>query len=708
MSTIIQSSERATLTVAEAVYEHSLRNPNGLAYGCISSEGVLEDVLTYRELFGRSESVAAELLRYCEPGDRAVLLFHGGVEFIVSFLGCMLAGVLPVPGYPVRVPASPTQPARNFERLVPILADAEPKVALSTRPVVDRRAELGAKEPVFTTVRWIAVEEIPEARLAFRSREPESDIAFLQYTSGSTSAPKGVMVTHANLASVFRDMDASWPHDESSVMVTWAPVFHDMGLIHGILFPLYYGFPVYSMMAASVLQQPKRWLEAITRFRGTHSAAPNFMLDLCLKRISETDKQGLDLSTMRACLTGAEAVRHKTLQRFRAAFAPCGLRPDGIQPGYGLAEFTLTVAGVDAGEVPRTVHLDAAACERGRVVLRETEDGAATRSFVCCGWTHVGSDIRIVEPRSRRECLPDEMGEIWASGDNLTLGYWRNPEASAETMGAHLSDGRGPYLRTGDLGFVVDGGIYIADRLKDLIIIRGRNLYPHDLEATVEEALPEVRASRCCAFSVEREEGEMLVVVAELDRAQRHGFDAEDAFARLRGVIGERHEAGLFDAVFVRTGTFPLTSSGKPQRRRARQEYLEGALQVVARMREPDDASPSPAELLCESRTAEIRAWLIEYLSGKLRRPSANVSAQATFQQLGLDSLSLIDMVLELEDVTGQTLEANVVFEQPSIDQLSAYVARTALSLPTHGAAPAAADNGARTESEPLLPTPLG
>lgn len=676
MTITMQESKQACLTVTAAIYGHSINNGEKLAYGCVSSEGKLESSLTYRELIVRSESVAAELLRFCEPGDRAILLFHGGAEFIVSFLGCLVAGVIPVPGYPVRVPASSTQPARNFERLVPIIANAEPKVALSTRPVVDRHAELSAAEPIFSTLKWIAVEEVPERGIEFRPPVATSDIAFLQYTSGSTSVPKGVMVTHQNLASVFKDMDASWTHDESSVMITWAPVFHDMGLIHGILFPLYFGFPVYTMMAASVLQQPKRWFEAITRFRGTHSAGPNFILELCLKRISEADKADLDLSTLRACLTGAEAVRHKTLNRFREAFASCGLKPDAIQPGYGLAEFTLTVSGVNAGCVAQTVHLDTSACEQGRVVLADAEDGAATRSFVSCGWTHVGSDIRIVDPESRHEQLPDEIGEIWVSGDNLTRGYWGNPEITEETMGATLIDGSGPYLRTGDLGFVIDHEIYIAGRLKDLIIIRGRNLYPHDIEDTVEESLPEVRGGRCCAFSIEREEGEALVVVAEVDRVQRYNFDADEAFARLRQAISVQYEAELFDAVFVRTGTFPLTSSGKAQRRRARQEYLDGTLQAVARIQEPDVLTHSPAEDLYETGVIKVRAWLIAHLAAKLHQPGEKLSTDLSFQSLGLDSLSLVELVLELEEFTGEVLETGIVFEHPSIEQLSAHVTR--------------------------------
>jgi len=680
MATPLKQLEQSHVTIIGALSEHYVNNPERLAYGCISSEGTLENALNYRDLINRSESVAAELLRSCEPGDRAILLFHGGTEFITSFLGCLIAGVIPIPAYPVRVPPSATQPARNFMRLVPIIHNAQPKIALCTRPVVDRKTELGAAEPVFLTLNWIAVEEIPDQQLESRPPVFGENLAFLQYTSGSTSIPKGVMVSHNNLLSVFSDMDAGWPHDDSSIMVTWAPVFHDMGLIHGILFPLFFGFPVYTLPAASVLQHPRRWLEAITRFGATHSSGPNFILELCLKRISEHDMKDLNLSSLRALLTGAEAVRHTTLNRFRKAFALCGLRPDAIQPGYGLAEFTLTVSGIDVGSTPRIVHLDASACEQGRVVLRDAEDDGLTRSFVSCGWTHVGSDIRIVDPQSRRECPPEQIGEIWVSGNNLTQGYWQNQEATEQTMRARLIDGSGPYLRTGDLGFVIDRDIFIAGRLKDLIIIRGRNLYPHDLEATVEESVPEVRAGRCCAFSIEREEGEALVIVAEVERAQRHNFDATRVFARLREEISVQHEAELYDAVFVRTGTFPLTSSGKVQRQRARQEYLDGKLQAIAQIRTPEFPVDSAADDGYEGRLAEIRAQLIAYISERLHVAPESLSTQQSFQRLGLDSLSLVEMVLDLEEFTGVSLEASIVLDHSCIDDLSANIARMQLA----------------------------
>lgn len=669
----LQYDKRVCTAVMDAIYNHAATRGEQIAYACLSSEGVLETTLTYRQLVSRAESVAAELLRSLQPGDRAVLLFHGGTEFIVSFLGCLIAGVIAVPAYPVRVPASPSQPARNFERLIPVLANAQPKVALSTRPVVDRQKELSDADPVFSRLQWIAVEELPDQPLLDRPEVTGNHVAFLQYTSGSTSIPKGVMVTHNNLLSVFKDMDASWPHDESSVMVTWVPVFHDMGLIHGVLFPLYFGFPVYTLAAASVLQHPRIWLEAIGRFRGTHSSGPNFIFELCLKRISEKTAAELDLSSLQACLTGAEAIRARTLERFRERFAMAGLRPEAIQPGYGLAEFTLTVSAIDKGRIAHTVHLDSAACEQGHVVPA-LSPGMKSRSFVSCGWTHVGSEIRIIEPESQRECPPYRIGEIWARGTNLTSGYWENPEATQLTMGARLTDGTGPFLRTGDLGFIVDRELYVAGRLKDLIIIRGRNIYPHDVEATVEEALAEVRSGRCCAFSIDREEGEALVIVAEVDRVHRNALDPGRAFATLREAISLNHEAEIYDVVFVRTGTFPLTSSGKAQRRRARQEYLEGKLHVVASMRPPGPQLVPPADDH-EPRAAEVRAWLVKYLATKLRLRPDDLPVSQSFEHLGLDSLSQLDMITELEEFTGQALDSAILFDHPSIEQLSRHLA---------------------------------
>jgi acyl-CoA synthetase (AMP-forming)/AMP-acid ligase II/acyl carrier protein len=686
-------------TLVDVLYKNAENRPDDLAYGFVAADGNLSSKLTNFELLRRSESIAAALTEVCAPGDRAALLFPGGEEFVTSFFGCLISGVIPVPGYPVRVPSQPTQPARNFERLIPIFADADPKVVLTTQPVAERQDELGAAAAAFAGRHWIAVDQLADARPGPLPRAKGSDIAFLQYTSGSTSSPKGVMVSHDNIVSVLRDMDVWWRHDRSSVMITWIPVYHDMGLIYGILQSFYSGFPCYSLMPASVLQHPKRWLQAISRFRGTHSSAPNFAFELCVSRIPDSAKEELDLSSWRVCLNGAEPVRHQTLQRFASAFASCGLDPLVVKPGYGLAESTLTATTLNVEESPRTVHLDAAECERGRVALRDVEEGAPEssqiRSFVSCGRSLAPNEIRIVDPQTLDECAPDRIGEIWIRGPIVTLGYWNNAEASEATMRARTASGDGPFLRTGDLGFMVDGEVYIAGRLKDVVIIRGRNLFPQDIEATLEEANPAVRLGRCGAFSVEVKGAEALVVVAELDRFERHSFDAEGAFADLREAVTRHHEVELHDAVFVRTGTFPLTSSGKVQRSRARREYLNGELQVVARLREPEPSagpagatSPEAERIamlneLRERRTELLRGWMIDYASRRLSQPADKIAVDQPFEKLGFDSMGLIELTGDIEDFFEVPLAPSIVFDHTTIAKLSAHVAEIATFDPS-------------------------
>jgi acyl-CoA synthetase (AMP-forming)/AMP-acid ligase II/acyl carrier protein len=704
-----------TDTLVDILNRHAELRPNDIAYGFVAADGNLSSQLTYSDLLRRAEGVAAAIEGTSRPGDRAALLFPGGEEFVSAFFGCLIAGVIPVPGYPVRVPSSPTQPARNFGRLIPIFEDSDPKVVLTTEDVVGRRDELAAAAPAFAGRHWIAVEHLEHARPRSLPKVSRSDVAFLQYTSGSTSAPKGVMVTHDNLMTILRDMDVWWEHGPDSVMVTWIPVYHDLGLIYGIMQPLHSGFPCYSLMPASVLQHPKRWLQAISRFRGTHSCAPNFAFDLCTTRIPDAAKAELDLSCWRMGLNGAEPVRHQTIQRFNEAFAACGLSPLAMKPSYGLAEATLTVSSYGLGEESRTVYLDAAESEAGRVVLRSPEDKAPSRSFVSCGWVHGTNDVRIVDPETGRECPPDRIGEIWVRGPIVTAGYWRNEEASEDTMRARVAGGEGGYLRTGDLGFLVDGHLYIAGRIKDVVIIRGRNLYPQDIEETLEAANPAVRLGRCGAFSVDAGGNEALVVVAELDRFERHSFDAEGAFADLRHAVSTNHEIELYDAVFVRTGTFPLTSSGKVQRSRAKREYLGGQLQVVARMREPDpaiaaEAAPSNTEEKGISMQNELRArraelvrvWIAAYASRRLKTAAEGVPVDLPFEKVGFDSMSLIEMTADIEEIVGLELAPSIVFEYPTIATLADRIAELSGLDPAEierrmgaGAAPAARPDAA-------------
>ncbi|RKP53605.1 AMP-binding protein [Pararobbsia silviterrae] len=662
-------------SLIEAVRRHSESKPNAVAYGSISPTGDIDISLTYRELVERSGAIASRLSKVCRPGDRAILLFHGGPDFVVAFLGCLMAGVIAVPGYPVRESGATARVSRNFDRLVSIIDDAQPVVALTHQRVVERRAELAEVSPAFSGLAWLAVEPIAAAQTPPEFAGAPADIAFLQYTSGSTANPKGVMVSHANLCSLFEDMNTSCGHDDASVMVTWIPVYHDMGLIYGTLLPLYFGFPVYSLLPAAVLQQPVRWLQAISRFRGTHSAAPNFAFELCVERVTQAAKAALDLSSWKVCINGAETVRPRTLERFAQAFAQCGVKHDVIRAGYGLAECTLKVTSVAAGEPAQSIWLDAAAYEQGRVVaVREMTGTTSARTFQSCGWTHIGADIRIVDPSTRVACDEDSTGEIWVSSTSVAQGYWNQPEATMATMQARLANGEGPFLRTGDIGFVIDRALFVAGRVKDLIIIRGRNLHPQDVESTAEAAHPSVRLGRCGAFAVDTDDGEGLVLVAEVERTERHGFDADAAFRALREAIAREHEVQLHDAVFVRTGTFPLTSSGKVQRQTVRREYRAGALDIVARAAAASDADRVAAERFQE-HLSTVRGWLTDFVADRLRIPATQVSSGHSFASLGLDSLDLFELTGTLEERLSRVLPATVVLDYPDIDRLSRYLA---------------------------------
>ena len=682
--------------IVDFLYARAQSTPEQLAFAAVTEEGKVSFALTYRELLRRSESVAVGLLSRAVPGDRVALLFSGGTEFVTSFFGCMIAGMIAVPGYPVRVPKSAAEPVRNFDRLIPIFGNAEPSVVLTVRTVVDRQQELGRNSPVFLSCPWLAVEEIAPATLSCRRQLDGGDIAWLQYTSGSTSAPKGVMVSHDNLIASLREQDVAWQHDATSVMVTWVPVYHDMGLIYGILQPIYSGIPCYSLLPAAVLQRPLLWLESIARFRGTHSSAPNFAFDLCVDRIGPNDLAQLDLSSWRVCLSGGEPVRHQSLNRFHTAFASAGLRPDVIRPGYGLAEATLQIGLVGGGQALSVVHLDAVAYEQKRIVVKVGGPSSlapgAVRSVVGNGWSHIGADIRIVDPITCAECGREQVGEIWVNSPSVTKGYWRNADATGITMHAYLCDGAGPYLRTGDLGFVLDRQLYITGRLKDMIIIRGRNLYPQDIEESVEAAHSAVRAGRCAVFSVEKDGNENLVVVAEIERAKRHKLDQLEVFDALRMAVIAQHDAELYDIVLIRTGTLPLTSSGKIQRGRAKAEYLDGMLHVTGAWRK---TGASVQLSNGEQRPSGVSSWLTAYLAHRLSLPLERVQANASFDRFGLDSLAITEMVLALEKKLGLSISPTVVFSYPTIEQLAHHLEKQRVEV----ASPAPCDTGKSSSS---------
>ncbi|HTQ78496.1 MAG TPA: fatty acyl-AMP ligase, partial [Thermoanaerobaculia bacterium] len=478
----------------------------------------------------------------------------------------------------VAVPAYPPQSSRAFPRLAAIAADSRPALALTTTVLLKKLSQLSA-QGVDLGLKCLTTDDIPLSRAADWQEpdlRPES-LAFLQYTSGSTALPKGVMVSHGNLLHNEEMIRRAFGQSRESVIVGWLPLYHDMGLIGNVLQPLYVSARCILMSPLGFLQKPLRWLRAISHFRGTTSGGPNFAYDLCVRKIRPEEISELDLSCWEVAFNGAEAVRAETLENFSRTFAPCGFRREAFFPCYGLAEATLFVTGVAKGRLPKIERFVARSLEEGQVVVAPPEDSSA-RELVSCGTAFMGQRLVIVDPDSGEACPPDRIGEVWVAGLSLAQGYFRRDEDTARDFTARLGE-EGPFLRTGDLGFLLDGELYVTGRLKDLIILRGRNLYPQDVELAVERSHPALRPGCGAAFAVDFGGEEQLVVVQEVERD--FAGEWEPLADAIRGAVAQEHQAQARAVVLIRAGSIPKTSSGKIQRRACRELFLKGGLDVL-------------------------------------------------------------------------------------------------------------------------------
>jgi len=636
------------------------------------SEGAEVDRLTFAQLRRRARAVASCLQEMKAQDERALLLYPAGLDYVVAFYACLYGKAVAVPAYPPRM-------NQNLRRLLAIIEDARPMVALTTSAIYSRLQRWFDQSPDLKSIRWVITDDIDLglADMWDENKVDEETVAFLQYTSGSTATPKGVMVSHGNLMHNQAMMRESLKHDDDTVIVSWLPMYHDMGLIGNILAGMYNGAPCYLMAHTDFLQNPACWLKAMSKYRATFSGGPNFAYDLCARKARQEQLEGLDLSCWRTAFNGSEPIRAETLRQFAEAFSPYGFRPESLYPCYGLAEATLFVSGGAVSKAPVATTFDKVELEKHRAVASDRlQDGV---TLVSSGKPCLGERIVTVNPQTLIRCDEGQVGEIWVSSAAVAQGYWGRPELTDETFRARLSGAEeGAYLRTGDLGVIFQGALYVTGRIKDLIVIRGRNHYPQDIELTAEASHPALRPGCSAAFAVAGGETERLVLVAEINRERRNSVDMNEVVESVRQAILIEQEIDISAVALIRPGSLPKTSSGKIQRSAIRSAFLDGSLNTIYQSQ--FKAGPSAGGQTVQTEDAlrtlgSLRDWLSLECSSRLNISPDKIDADQPIACYGLDSLAAAEFVVSIEESIGVRIHIDKLFRgAPSISDLALFM----------------------------------
>lgn len=664
-------------TLVDILRWRATHQPDRLAYTFLKDGEEESERFTYAELDQKARAIAAHLLAQKGTNERALLLYQAGLEYIAAFFGCLYAGVIAVPAYPPRK-------NRSMERITGIVSDADAKLTLTTRQIGNDIERRFAEIPALAELEIIATDELPlDGGSVWAEPDLNGDsLAFLQYTSGSTGSPKGVMVSHSNLLHNEQQIRDAFGTSEHSTVVGWLPLYHDMGLIGNVLNPMYMGYPCYLMAPVAFLQKPIRWLQAISKYKATISGGPNFAYDLCTRKITEEQVQELDLSSWDLAYNGAEPVHPQTLQQFTDKFGPAGFSLEDFNPCYGLAEATLFVSSnrKNAPIIVKTVK--ASSLEQNKI-----EDAAGDedkRELVSCGVSWENQTIQIVDPEALTPCQDGEVGEIWVSGASVAKGYWGRKEVTERTFNAHLANRNGrASLRTGDLGFLSDGQLFVTGRLKDLIIIRGRNHYPQDIEFTVETSHEALEQGACAAFSFDVDGGERLGVAIEVRRVHMRNLNTEEVVKAIRKAVSEKHELQVHSVLLLKPKSIPKTSSGKIQRHACKVGYLTDTLKVIGsdslEFVDNDEGDATEAFLdrgalsaLPPAERQTLVSFFLQQLVAKaLKMSVSDVDPKQSLSTLGMDSLDTIELKLEIERNLKVTVPMDEALNDMSVAELA-------------------------------------
>ncbi len=669
-------------SLVDLLQQKSYSQSNRRAYTFLV-DGESEEVhISYGELGRRARVIAAHLQSTVSTGDRALLLYPPGLEFIAAFMGCLYAGVVAVPAYP---------PRRNqkMSRLRSIVEDSHAEVVLTTTALLHTTEQKTSHIEGFENLRYVSTEILAdelEEDWQHPNTQPES-LAFLQYTSGSTGQPKGVTISHGNLLYNSEYIKQTFGITSESISVIWLPSFHDMGLIGGLIQPLYTGSLSVLMPPSAFVQKPIRWLQAISHYRATHCGGPNFGYQLCNQKITDQQKQSLDLSCWHTAYCGAEPIYWQTLETFVSKFASCGFQSQSFSPCYGLAEATLMVSAscVDTDPLYCSVTADALArnlieCDAD-IADKQIDTVQNVKQLVGCGQAQFETKVAIVDPETLMACSPGEIGEIWVASPSVAQGYWQQPLQTKETFQAHLSDtGEGPFLRTGDLGFLQGNEIFVSGRIKDLIVIRGRNHYPQDIEMSVSQSHPALRIGYSAAFSIEVDGAEQLVVTQEVERSHLRHIDIDEVTRAVRQAVAEQHDLSIYAVVLLRTASIPKTSSGKIQRFACRDKFLGGDLSIVGerilstQLLSEATATDAVSGVVSDISQISIQDWLIGRIAQGIQIDPDEVDIEAPFTQYGLDSSVVMSWTEELSDFVGCKLEPTLFWEYPNIEDVAEHL----------------------------------
>lgn len=671
------------------------KNPSQMAYTYLKEGIVEESTLSYEELDHKAKVAAVVIRRYVPINGRVLLLYPSGIDFMIGFAACLYAGVIAIP-----VPPPDTvRLKRTLPRLKSIAIDAKASLVLSNGELIASVKEISRNQAeaameTFAVEHWLDYCDLEDASVNDWSMPEiyEHKIAYLQYTSGSTSTPKGVMMSHANLIHHLENIHNTWAYDADSISVTWMPYFHDYGLVNGLLSPLFSGIPCYVLSPLTFLKRPFRWLQAVSKYRATHMAGPNFAYAYCLEKISSEQLKELDLSSVQVASNGAEPVRQETITAFSERFAGCGFRAECLYPGYGLAEATLLVTSKLHGVLPSFYQLNS----------QQRQDDNIQGSVVSCGPPIGTTEVRIVKLEALTVCEDNEIGEVWIKDPGVAQGYWQNEQATKDTFHAYTCNGLGPYLRSGDLGFLRDGELFITGRLKDLIIIDGVNHYPQDIEWTVIQGHTALRAEHVAAFSVTIDNQERLVIAAELSLSSD---DYQVIVQTIRKAISEFHELEVYAVALLKKGTIFKTSSGKLQRHACKQAFLQETFDTHALWKQP---------LVIKSSTTinskKLSDWLVTKLALALSIAPETIELNQVFSAYGLSSRLAVSLVGELEDfladndVKALDLSPTLLWQYPTISTLAEFLQ----SLLQNSAIPSSNHYHQKLEQAPIAVIGLG